>query len=164
MSAQDRRSEATPSARPVNGRARVPAPRLKTRLPSGRGAIEQPNASRDGDAPLNARFWVALALTGVERCRCSEQKLGAERAVFGITSSTGTGPSPGPDAVTPGRLVTAAAVPTCYRAGPCWRPARTPTTSRLVSARRSPGPVGSARRSPSCPTHTGGLDAPPDRP
>jgi len=65
MSAQNRQGEATPSARPVNGRARVPAPLLKRRLPSGRGATEQPNASGDGDAPLNARFLVALTLTGV---------------------------------------------------------------------------------------------------
>ncbi len=50
---------------PANGRARVPAPLLKKRLASGRGATEQPNAAGDGDAPLNARFWVALVITGV---------------------------------------------------------------------------------------------------
>jgi chloride channel protein, CIC family len=55
----------TPPARPANGRARVPAPLLKTRLPSGRGATEQPNAAGDGEAPLNARFWAALVITGV---------------------------------------------------------------------------------------------------
>ena len=54
-----------PSAHPVNGRARVPAPLLKRRLPSGRGATEQPNAAGDGDAALTARFWVALVMTGV---------------------------------------------------------------------------------------------------
>ena len=40
-------------------------PLLKRRLPSGRGATEQPNATGDGDAALNSRFWVALVITGV---------------------------------------------------------------------------------------------------
>ncbi len=53
-------------ARPVaNVRVREPAPLLKQRLPSGRGATEQPNATGDGDAPLTARFWLAVVLTGV---------------------------------------------------------------------------------------------------
>ena len=51
---------ATPSQR-----ARVPAPVLKRRLPSGRGAIEQPNAGNDGPAALTPIFWLAIALTGV---------------------------------------------------------------------------------------------------
>jgi chloride channel protein, CIC family len=42
----------------------VPPPLLKTRMPSGRGATEQPNAAGDGDAALNARFWAALVVTG----------------------------------------------------------------------------------------------------
>ncbi|HTW06799.1 MAG TPA: chloride channel protein [Acidimicrobiales bacterium] len=46
-------------------RRRVPVPLLKQRVPSGRGAIEQPNASGDGDAALTIRFWVALLLTGI---------------------------------------------------------------------------------------------------
>ena len=50
---------------PDNERVRVPMPLLKRRLPSGRGATEQPNATGDGDAALNSRFWVALAITGV---------------------------------------------------------------------------------------------------
>jgi chloride channel protein, CIC family len=50
---------------PDNERARVPVPLLKRRLPSGRGATEQPNATGDGDAALNSRFWVALVITGV---------------------------------------------------------------------------------------------------
>ncbi|MGH9105737.1 MAG: hypothetical protein ACRDZX_07860, partial [Acidimicrobiales bacterium] len=49
----------------LSDRRRVPAPLLRRRLPSGRGATEQPNAAGDGDAPLGARFWVALLLTGV---------------------------------------------------------------------------------------------------
>ena len=46
------------------GRVRVPSPLIPWRLPSGRGATEQPNATGDGDAPLTPRFWVLLALTG----------------------------------------------------------------------------------------------------
>lgn len=46
-------------------RVRVPAPLLRRRLVSGRGATEQPNAKGDEDARLDVRFWVALAVTGV---------------------------------------------------------------------------------------------------
>ncbi len=50
---------------PDKERVRVPMPLLKRRVPSGRGATEQPNATGDGDAALNPRFWVALVITGV---------------------------------------------------------------------------------------------------
>ena len=50
---------------PDNERVRVPMPLLKRRISSGRGATEQPNATGDGDAALNSRFWVALVITGV---------------------------------------------------------------------------------------------------
>jgi CIC family chloride channel protein len=50
---------------PDNERVRLPMPLLKRRVPSGRGATEQPNATGDGDAALNSRFWVALVITGV---------------------------------------------------------------------------------------------------
>jgi chloride channel protein, CIC family len=46
-------------------RTRVPSPLIPWRLPSGRGATEQPNATGDGDAPLTARFWALVVLTGV---------------------------------------------------------------------------------------------------
>jgi H+/Cl- antiporter ClcA len=46
-------------------RVRVPAPLLKRRLPSGRGATEQPNITGDGDAPLTVRFWAAIVLVGL---------------------------------------------------------------------------------------------------
>jgi len=52
-------------ALPDKERVRVPLPLLKRRVPSGRGATEQPNATGDGDAALNSRFWVALVITGV---------------------------------------------------------------------------------------------------
>ncbi|UQX86901.1 chloride channel protein [Jatrophihabitans telluris] len=46
-------------------RLRQPQPLLKTRVRSGRGAMEQPNVTSDGDAALTVRFWIALVLTGV---------------------------------------------------------------------------------------------------
>lgn len=47
------------------GRQRIPAPLLKNRLPSGRGAMMQPNVTHDGDAALTPRFWLAVVVTGV---------------------------------------------------------------------------------------------------
>lgn len=46
-------------------RSRVPQPLIRRRMPSGRGAMEQPNATHDGDAALTPRFWFAVAITGV---------------------------------------------------------------------------------------------------
>ena len=46
-------------------RQRVPAPLIKRRIASGRGAMEQPNVTHDGDAALTPTFWVAIVLTGV---------------------------------------------------------------------------------------------------
>jgi CIC family chloride channel protein len=46
-------------------RVRVPQPLIRTRLPSGRGATEQPNATGDGDAALTPVFWLMVVLTGV---------------------------------------------------------------------------------------------------
>lgn len=45
-------------------RQRFPQPLIKSRIPSGRGAMEQPNVTSD-DAPLTPKFWIALCLTGV---------------------------------------------------------------------------------------------------
>jgi chloride channel protein, CIC family len=45
-------------------RVRIPPPLIGRRLPSGRGATEQPNATGDGEASLTARFWAMLVLTG----------------------------------------------------------------------------------------------------
>ena len=47
------------------GRVRVPPPLISRRLPSGRGATEQPNAAGDGDAALTPVFWGMVVLTGV---------------------------------------------------------------------------------------------------
>ena len=46
-------------------RQRVPAPLLRSRLPSGVGSMLQPNVTGDGDARLTARFWTMVVLTGV---------------------------------------------------------------------------------------------------
>src|ERR1700728_2925782 len=53
-----------PHPRPP-GRVRVPPPLIDRRLPSGRGATEQPNATGDGDAALTGRFWLMVVLTGI---------------------------------------------------------------------------------------------------
>ncbi len=49
----------------VSDRARTPAPLLRHRVASGRGAIEQPNAGHDGEAALTLRLWVLIVATGV---------------------------------------------------------------------------------------------------
>jgi H+/Cl- antiporter ClcA len=54
-----------PARAGVADRVRVPAPLIRRRLPSGRGATEQPNATGDGEAALTPRFWAMLVLTGV---------------------------------------------------------------------------------------------------
>ncbi len=46
-------------------RLRVPPPLIRRRLPSGRGATEQPNAGHDGDAALSPLFWAAVVITGI---------------------------------------------------------------------------------------------------
>jgi chloride channel protein, CIC family len=48
-----------------NERLRVPQPLIRRRVASGRGAMEQPNVTGDGDAALTPRFWVMVALTGL---------------------------------------------------------------------------------------------------
>lgn len=45
-------------------RVRQPAPLIAWRLPSGRGATEQPNAAGD-PVPLTPRFWLAVVVAGV---------------------------------------------------------------------------------------------------
>jgi chloride channel protein, CIC family len=45
-------------------RVRVPPPLISRRLPSGRGATEQPNATGDGEAALTPVFWAMVVLTG----------------------------------------------------------------------------------------------------
>jgi H+/Cl- antiporter ClcA len=44
---------------------RRPQPLLKQRMPSGRGAMEQPNITSGGAGVLTPRFWLMLVLTGI---------------------------------------------------------------------------------------------------
>ena len=46
-------------------RMRRPQPLLKQRLPSGRGAMEQPNITSGGAGVLTPRFWVLVVLAGI---------------------------------------------------------------------------------------------------
>jgi CIC family chloride channel protein len=46
-------------------RERIPAPLIKRRLPSGRGAMLQPNVTGDDDARLTYRLWGLVLVTGV---------------------------------------------------------------------------------------------------
>ncbi len=46
-------------------RLRRPQPLLKQRMPSGRGAMEQPNITSGGADVLTPRFWVLVVLTGI---------------------------------------------------------------------------------------------------
>jgi chloride channel protein, CIC family len=46
-------------------RLRIPQPLIKRRLPSGRGATEQPNVTGDGDTALTPAFWLVLVAVGV---------------------------------------------------------------------------------------------------
>jgi hypothetical protein len=49
----------------VSERQRRPRPLLKQRMPSGRGATEQPNITSGGAGVLTPRFWLMLVLAGV---------------------------------------------------------------------------------------------------
>src|SRR6185437_10331969 len=75
-----------------NERARVPAPVFARRLPSGRGAIEQPNAGNDGPAALTPAFWLAIIVTGVVTGLFGDALMAllfhVERAAFGYHSGS----------------------------------------------------------------------------
>ncbi len=49
----------------VSERARRPQPLLKQRMPSGRGATEQPNITSHGAGVLTPRFWAMVVLAGL---------------------------------------------------------------------------------------------------
>jgi chloride channel protein, CIC family len=57
----------TRSRRPprVSERVRHPQPLLKRRMPSGRGAMEQPNITSGGAGILTPRFWVMVVACGI---------------------------------------------------------------------------------------------------
>lgn len=76
-----------------NERERVPAPLLKRRLPSGRGAMLQPNVTGDGDARLTVRFWLLVLLTGVLTGLAGDLLMwllfSVEHLAFGISGNGG---------------------------------------------------------------------------
>src|SRR5271165_4173805 len=49
----------------VSERRRRPQPLLKQRMPSGRGAMDQPNITSGGAGVLTPRFWVMVVLAGI---------------------------------------------------------------------------------------------------
>jgi chloride channel protein, CIC family len=73
-------------------RQRRPAPLLKRRLPSQRGAVEQPNAAGDGAAEVTPLFWAALVATGVATGLVAVALMAllfhVEHAAFGFTGGT----------------------------------------------------------------------------
>jgi len=57
--------EDTGDPRRLSERVRVPRPVIRSRLPSGRGATEQPNVTGDGETALSLAFWLLVVMTGV---------------------------------------------------------------------------------------------------
>ena len=49
----------------ASDRRRRPPPLLKQRMPSGRGAMDQPNITSGGAGVLTPQFWVVVVLTGL---------------------------------------------------------------------------------------------------
>lgn len=74
------------------GRVRTPAPLFRRRLPSARGATEQPNATGDGSAPLTGTFWLMIAGSGVAAGLFGVAMMlvlhGVERLAFGVTGGS----------------------------------------------------------------------------
>lgn len=68
-------------------RRRTPRPVIRRRLPSARGASEQPNATGDGDAPLTWVFWGLIGVAGVAAGMLGVAMMlvlhGVERLAFG---------------------------------------------------------------------------------
>jgi CIC family chloride channel protein len=90
--AQSAEAPAPAAAPPATGRVRVPPPLISRRLPSGRGATEQPNVTGDGDAALSPRFWAMLVLTGVAAGLFGDLMMyllfGVQHLAFGYHSGT----------------------------------------------------------------------------
>jgi CIC family chloride channel protein len=74
-------------------RERVPAPLIKRRIPSGAGAMLQPNVTGDGEARLTARFWVMVAVTGVASGLLGDLMMlilfSVEHLAFGVNGTSG---------------------------------------------------------------------------
>ncbi len=92
-------------------RERVPRPLIGRRLPSGRGASEQPNAGSETDVRLSLRFWVLVVGTGVAAGLFGDLMMvllnAVEHLAFGYQhGSFGAGV----EAAAPGRRVLALAI------------------------------------------------------
>lgn len=76
----------------ANERLRVPAPLLRRRVASGRGATEQPNHPVEEDARLTPTFWAMVVLTGVGAGLFGAALMAlltlAEHIAFGYASGT----------------------------------------------------------------------------
>lgn len=74
-------------------RERVPAPLIKRRLPSGVGAMLQPNVTGDGGAGLTLRFWLMVLLTGVATGLLGDLMMlilfSVEHLAFGVNGNDG---------------------------------------------------------------------------
>jgi CIC family chloride channel protein len=78
--------------RPASERSRQPQPLLRQRLPSGRGAMEQPNITSHGAGVLTPRFWVLVVLAGIAAGLLGALMMGilfnVQYAAFGYHSGT----------------------------------------------------------------------------
>ena len=72
-------------------RRRVPPPLIHRRLPSARGATEQPNATGDGDAALTGTFWLLVGLTGLAAGVFGVLMMLLLHAVAGLAFGAGVG-------------------------------------------------------------------------
>lgn len=91
---RDRRSTHERITRPARAseRARIPPPLIRSRLPSGRAAMEQPNVTHEGDARLTPLFALTLAvtaaLTGLFGSALMALLYTVEHLAFGFDSGT----------------------------------------------------------------------------
>lgn len=71
----------------------MPAPLVKRRLPSGVGAMQQPNVTGDGEARLTVRFWVVVVVTGVATGLLGDLMMailfGVQHLAFGVNGRAG---------------------------------------------------------------------------
>ncbi|HET6910540.1 MAG TPA: chloride channel protein [Mycobacteriales bacterium] len=101
-------------------RVRTPRPLLGHRLPSGRGATEQPNAAGDAETPLTATFWLLVIATGIATGLLGAFMMwllhGVQHLAFGYSSGTF---GPGVRHAAPGRRLLALVLAGAF-AGVAW--------------------------------------------
>ena len=78
---------------PGTPRQRVPAPLLRSRMPSGVASVLQPNVTGDGDTRLTPRFWSMVVLTGVATGLLGDLLMfllfSIEHLAFGVNGNNG---------------------------------------------------------------------------